>query len=1523
MRQIMKKALAYVLSCCMALGMAQIPAVTGHAADGAIDTSVERMQTLTYYKSDTGTEVTAPIDKSEHLKDFFEGTETMGWSVDFKTTQESQQMLLALEDNSHHWGIYVRTEKDGKKTIGVSASIDNNNGGNNLLSSREDNIYADGNWHTVKVTVTKGQGSTLSLDGRQLASYNYAPVCIDHLSWTPSAFTIGGLTQNTSAGSYAFSGSIRNVVLTKEVPLEMDPPTFEKKSPESGSAVNTSVSELDAGGVHLTYRLADETQGRVSLLKLGDAGELYLDAAAGKVGLQSGGQSVEATVENTALGTEKWHNLTVSKSEGQVQIYVDGTLAGSGALTGNIKTSQIIFGKDACFSGMKLYNTALSEKEVKFLHENTDVTKYPDTVQKADEYEKGPNRELFNAGYDGSISYRIPAIVTSQKTGTVIASIDKRWNGSGDIGQIDTVIRRSEDNGHTWGDLITVIDLKDPYGYTVDPAMLVDNNENSPHYGRIYILADMFMRDTGFGGAQAGTGFTEVDGVNYQTLTGKDQSKYTVRENGVVYDSQNQETAYRVELESKQPFKTQGDLYKDGQYVGNIYDRKNELAIFDTTYLWVTYSDDDGLTWSVPKNITPMVKSDWMRFCGAGPGIGICTKEGRLIFPVYCTNTVMVLNKGEQEEAHRQSSFNIYSDDGGETWKAGGSPNNGGDMEHATSELTESCIVELDNGHLIQFMRSYNGKVTTSVSTDAGLTWSPIVTHEGILDPYCQMAAVHYPGKLYDPEDKKEKEAIIFSNPNSGSREKGTVRIAFVNPDDTLTWKYSKMVEQERYNYSSVTVMNDGNIGVFYEHEKANSTSAAFTYFSPQYLMDANTYEITPLSKGIKAKVKDASGKDTDELAAGNQLYVEVAYDQNVFAAGNVTLNVKVGSEVREASLIGNVDSDTLAFSYTFTDADDGVVTATAEVNIKEGGVAENIYNVSLTDKPIVNRTVTLGRISVVAGLNEMSVEGMTATAGSEHAQSGVEGPASNVLDNSTNTWWHSKYDADNAPEGRSKHWITINLGARCLVSGLVYTPRSNGNGTVTQYQIEVSTDGENFVPVAFGNWVKDNTVKTADFGGTVVASHVMLRVIETNDKWATAAEIRIIGNKDSNLYEDKTELLQVLTAAASYGDNLNKVEIVEGLQKTLAAAKDVAKDTKADAATVKKAAEDVGSLLKAVADKAKEELQTEIDKAAVKAEENYNMSSWAAHKEALKKAQALTDDASEKEIIQAYLGLVAAEKDLYLNKAGNEALIEKIREEAENTKNSANEIIEQGEDKYTEESLSSYKNVYDRLVSALQRGADGNSLNALMDELSEAAKNLKEKEKDPGKDPGADPGKDPGKDPSADPGKNPGKNPGADPGQNSTPVLPPSSVTQTPAEGKVYSVGNLKYKVTSLAGKTAELAGAVNKAKVTKLKVPKTVKILEVTFKVTSIGAKAFAKCKKLKDVTIGANVTKIGKQAFSGCGNLKKIAFKTKMMKSVGAKAFKGISKKAVIRVPKPKKAAYIKLLKKKGQPAGVKIR
>ena len=116
-------------------------------------------------------------------------------------------------------------------------------------------------------------------------------------------------------------------------------------------------------------------------------------------------------------------------------------------------------------------------------------------------------------------------------------------------------------------------------------------------------------------------------------------------------------------------------------------------------------------------------------------------------------------------------------------------------------------------------------------------------------------------------------------------------------------------------------------------------------------------------------------------------------------------------------------------------------------------------------------------------------------------------------------------------------------------------------------------------------------------------------------------------------------------------------------------------------------------------------------------------------------------------------------------------------------------------------------------------------------------------------------------------------------------------------------TIDGVEYAVTSIAKNAFK-----NNKKLTKVKIGRNVK---------SIGESAFSGCKKLSKVELDVNLTKIGKNAFRNCKRLKTITIKSTKLnkKNVGKGAFKGISSKAVFKVPKSKLAAYRKLFRSKG--------
>ena len=154
-----------------------------------------------------------------------------------------------------------------------------------------------------------------------------------------------------------------------------------------------------------------------------------------------------------------------------------------------------------------------------------------------------------------------------------------------------------------------------------------------------------------------------------------------------------------------------------------------------------------------------------------------------------------------------------------------------------------------------------------------------------------------------------------------------------------------------------------------------------------------------------------------------------------------------------------------------------------------------------------------------------------------------------------------------------------------------------------------------------------------------------------------------------------------------------------------------------------------------------------------------------------------------------------------------------------------------------------------------------------------------------------------------------------------------PEKEENLPKAGDMIRTNDAVYRITKMAatGNTVTLEKPLKKTNRT-FNVPASIKSADgkTIFRVTGIAKNAFRKNTKLAKVVLGGNLAKIGANAFAGCKNLKtiRIASTSLTKKSVGKNAFKGIHKKAVIKVPKKKLKAYRKFLKGKGQAKSVKI-
>lgn len=135
-------------------------------------------------------------------------------------------------------------------------------------------------------------------------------------------------------------------------------------------------------------------------------------------------------------------------------------------------------------------------------------------------------------------------------------------------------------------------------------------------------------------------------------------------------------------------------------FVGGRGAEKTEVGI-DSFKTFVRYTDDSGRTWSDEQRVGDHT--------GIGPrSNGIKLSSGELILPLH------------HYQLHQPHV--LKSQDGGKSWRRIEGP-----KPEEKVGAAEPCIAEGASGKLLMVVRSRDGLLWTSESTDKGETWSPLL----------------------------------------------------------------------------------------------------------------------------------------------------------------------------------------------------------------------------------------------------------------------------------------------------------------------------------------------------------------------------------------------------------------------------------------------------------------------------------------------------------------------------------------------------------------------------------------------------------------------------------------------------------------------------------------------------------------------------------------------------------------------------------------------------------------------------
>jgi sialidase-1 len=240
--------------------------------------------------------------------------------------------------------------------------------------------------------------------------------------------------------------------------------------------------------------------------------------------------------------------------------------------------------------------------------------------------------DVFVAGQNGIREFRIPVLVTSTR-GTLLAFCDARVEKPGDPpNNIDLVMRRSLDRGHTWEPLRVLVDHAD--GAAADSCAIVDEQTGTVWVFSVYAPA-------GVGSASAAPGLSGAT-FRYMAIRSDDD--------GITWSQPIDFTPMlkRPEWAAGSTGVGRGTQLRSGRLILPRYwaDYRQPRTTREDAASFVCFSDDHGATWRM---------GDLVRGFG---GTNECQA-------VELTDGALLLNMRGLDGAQRKTAL---SRDGGATW---------------------------------------------------------------------------------------------------------------------------------------------------------------------------------------------------------------------------------------------------------------------------------------------------------------------------------------------------------------------------------------------------------------------------------------------------------------------------------------------------------------------------------------------------------------------------------------------------------------------------------------------------------------------------------------------------------------------------------------------------------------------------------------------------------------------------------------------------------------------------------------
>ena len=189
------------------------------------------------------------------------------------------------------------------------------------------------------------------------------------------------------------------------------------------------------------------------------------------------------------------------------------------------------------------------------------------------------------------------------------------------------------------------------------------------------------------------------------------------------------------------------------------------------------------------------------------------------------------------------------------------------------------------------------------------------------------------------------------------------------------------------------------------------------------------------------------------------------------------------------------------------------------------------------------NQYVTAGEIQVLSAPEPfLPRDSWRVTADSENPLPNGH-PATAAIDGSTTTYWSTQFDGA-APD--FPHTFTIDQGSATAVSGLAYLAQSaNANGRIGQFNVQSSTDGNNWDTIVTGSWPDTADPKFTQFT-PVTARYIRLTCLSEaggRGPSCNATEINLLDGRKSFADFTATADSEETTVADQDGHAINALD--------------------------------------------------------------------------------------------------------------------------------------------------------------------------------------------------------------------------------------------------------------------------------------------------------------------------------------------------------------------------------------------